>query len=205
MSCHPASPWRPTEALSLGHVAPCLSGHPGGQATSRGRGLCRAYSDTWLGPREEPVSGWVSCTVSSGFAVRTGKGLAGCGAGRCPVGGGHCGRCTRPDLLQLFLLSRTKIFLPESVAGSLERETWAVMNQENVGTQAHWCSLAGPRGGVLQRQPQESSHAEPWRPPQSRRPGPGRPRGQPVVLLRGSVGGQTWGLSHPSVWQQQGQ
>lgn len=39
-----------------------------------------------------------------------------------------------------------KIFLPERVAGSLERETWAVMNEENVGTQAHWCSLAGPRG-----------------------------------------------------------
>lgn len=86
MSCHPAGPWRPMEALSLGHVAPCLSGHPRGQATSRGRGLCRAYSATWLGPAEEPVSGWVSRTVSSGFAVRTGKGLAGCGARWCPVG-----------------------------------------------------------------------------------------------------------------------
>lgn len=48
-------------------------------------------------------------------------------------------------------------------------------------------------GGVLQRQPQESSHAEPWRPPQSRQPGPGQPRGQPVVLLRGSGGGSDMG------------
>lgn len=74
------------EALSLGHVALCLSGHPRGRAIAGAEGLCRAHSPTWLGPAKDPVSEWVSCALRGGFAVRTGKGLASCRAGWCTVG-----------------------------------------------------------------------------------------------------------------------
>lgn len=51
--------------------------------------------------------------------------------------------------------------------------------------------LCWAEGAVLQRQPQKSSHVDPWWPPQSRRPGPGQPRGQPAVLSQGSMGCHT--------------
>ena len=176
MSCCPAGPWRPWKCCPWGmwpHT--CLVTHEG-RLPAGAEGLCRLHSPTWLGPPKDPVSGWVSRALRGGFAVRTGKGgwvvhlrgVADVGA-----------ECILISFSSSFCQGGRFSYQREWQV--LWKEKQVVMNEENVGTQAHRCSLAGPRG-ASSKGSHRSSHADPRWPPQLWRPGPGQPWGQPVVL-----------------------